>query len=152
MHATFSVCWSIYCTDSAKQSQLQCNSKMTVTVIAVFKLTLLKSEMCTNVTIIFIQFLTVREYWSKQSIDFNQWFGLIFSLSTIRPLDFSWKGHSSSNANSLLTVYHNNNHFTAVYAWLPWWASTRRNIHPRTAIIIINHPLPVLVPYKLLLQ
>jgi len=32
--------------------------------------------------------------------------------------------------------------FTDLCLGLPGWASTRRNIHPLTPILIINHPLP----------
>jgi len=47
----------------------------------------------------------------------------------------------------LCTVYiflankdNNNNHFTALCLGLLEWAGTRRNIHPLTLIVVINHP------------
>ena len=35
---------------------------------------------------------------------------------------------------------HTHNHLTALCTGLPGWASTRRNIHPLTSILIIRHP------------
>jgi len=42
-----------------------------------------------------------------------------------------------------ITNNNNNNHFMALCPGLPRWAGTRRNIHPLTPILIINHPLSV---------
>jgi len=39
---------------AANQSQLQCSNKITVAVIAVFKLTIAESKTCTNVTVLYL--------------------------------------------------------------------------------------------------
>ena len=47
---------------------------------------------------------------------------------------------------------HTHNRLTALCPGLPGWASTRRNIHPLTSILIIRHPINFLHPFTLTLK
>ena len=43
---------------------------------------------------------------------------------------------------SSTTHTHTHSRFTALCPGLPGWAGTRRNIHPLTPLLLINHPYP----------
>jgi len=45
------------------------------------------------------------------------------------------------NALAQIVNTHTHDHLMALCPGLPWWAGTRRNIHPLTPILIIRHPL-----------
>ena len=48
--------------------------------------------------------------------------------------------HKVTQNTQLLDNNNNNNCLTAFCLGLPGWAGTRRNIHPLTPVLIINHP------------
>jgi len=56
-----------------------------------------------------------------------------------RLTDVNEQRHSELFPEDYITT--NNQQFTAICPGLPGWAGTRRNIHPPTSILIINHPL-----------
>ena len=70
------------------------------------------------------------------------WFGL--------RLNSALSLHSSDELGELLQQLRHDNYcyydrFTGLCLGLPRWAGTRRNIHPLTPIVIINHPLSAMV-------
>jgi len=69
------------------------------------------------------------------------WCQKLFWLLLCNLLQTQWKQSNSSNTYTTI--------LTAICPGLPGWASTRRNIHPFTAILIIKHPLPTSSVYYL---